>query len=178
VAGQLELDRNETEMLEHIILQMETERGLDRSAAMAEMRFDYIQKVSEACVVKPEVSREHLRSRRMDRILTGKYTAIPVFIGLMALVFYLTFFLVGPFFQDLLASGIDALKGAVETGMVMAGVNAALQSLIHRYRWKSLILAHIDLVRIATYQNIGIALFLIGLHLGNETVGKGLYLGF
>ena len=130
VAGQLELDRNETEMLEHIILQMETERGLDRSAAMAEMRFDYIQKVSEACVVKPEISREHLRSRRMDRILTGKYTAIPVFIGLMALVFYLTFFLVGPFFQDLLASGIDALKGAVETGMAMAGVNAALQSLI------------------------------------------------
>jgi len=130
VAKQLQLDQNETEMLEHIVIQMENERGLDHSAAMAEMRFDFINKVCAACVIKPHESKEHIRSRRIDRILTGKYTAIPVFIGIMALVFYLTFFLVGPFFQDLLASGIDALAGLAQRGMEAVNVSQAIQSLV------------------------------------------------
>jgi len=130
VAKQLQLDQNETEMLEHIVIQMENERGLDHSAAMAEMRFDFINKVCTACVIKPHESREHIRSRRIDRILTGKYTAIPVFIGIMALVFYLTFFLVGPFFQDLLASGIDALGALAQRGMERVNVSQAIQSLV------------------------------------------------
>ncbi|MCR5137707.1 MAG: ferrous iron transport protein B [Oscillospiraceae bacterium] len=130
VAEQLELDPNETEMLEHIILQMEAERGLDHSAAMAGMRFDFIRKVCEACVIKPHESREHIRSRKLDEALTGKYTAIPVFVGIMALVFYLTFFLIGPFFQDLLAEGIDALKALVQQGMEALHFNSAFQSLV------------------------------------------------
>ena len=130
VLEQLELDRNEKEMLEHIVVQMETERGLDRSAAIADMRFDYIGKVCDACVIKPHESREHKRSERLDRVLTGKYTAIPVFIGIMALVFFLTFFLIGPFFQDLLASGIDALAGLTARAMEAGHVNAAIQSLV------------------------------------------------
>ena len=130
IEEQLHLDQNESEMLEHIILQMEKERGLDHSAAMAEMRFHYIRKVCEACVVKPHESIEHIRSRRVDRILTGKYTAIPMFIGIMALVFFLTFFLIGPFLQNLMAAGIDALKGLAEQGMAAANVNATLTSLV------------------------------------------------
>ncbi len=130
VAEQLQLDQNETEMLEHIILQMESERGLDHSAAMAEMRFDYIEKVCSACVIKPHESKEHIRSQKIDRILTGKFTAIPVFIGIMALVFYLTFILVGPFFQDLLAAGIDVLREGIQRGMESVHVNAAIQSLV------------------------------------------------
>ncbi len=132
IAEQLKLDQNETEMLEHIALQMETERGLDRSAAIADMRFDFIRKVRNACLIKPRVSREHLRSERIDRLLTGKWTAIPMFIGIMALVFYLTFFLIGPFLQDLLAQGIDALSGAVDRGMEAVGVNATIQSLVQK----------------------------------------------
>ena len=130
VAEQLQLDQNETEMLEHIILQMESERGLDHSAAMAEMRFDYIEKVCSTCVIKPHESKEHIRSQKIDRILTGKFTAIPVFIGIMALVFYLTFILVGPFFQDLLAAGIDVLREGIQRGMESVHVNAAIQSLV------------------------------------------------
>ena len=130
IAEQLQLDQNEKEMLEHIVLQMEKERGLDHSAAMADMRFEFISKVCDACVTKPHESREHARSRKMDRVLTGKYTAIPVFIGIMALVFYLTFFLVGPFLQDLLQSGIDALQALIETGMQAVHVNQVIQSLI------------------------------------------------
>ena len=130
VTKQLKLEKNEKEMLEHIVLQMEHERGLDCRAAMAEMRFDYIKKVCNACVIKPVETREHIRSRQIDNILTGKYTAIPVFVGIMALVFYLTFFLVGPFLQDLLQSGIDALKILVMKAMVAANVNAAIQSLV------------------------------------------------
>ncbi|MCR5006625.1 MAG: 50S ribosome-binding GTPase, partial [Clostridiales bacterium] len=117
IAKQLDLDQNEQEMLEHIILQMEKERGLDHSAALADMRYAYIQKVSEACVVHPHESKEHLRSQRIDRILTGRHTAIPTFILIMGLVFFLTFFLIGPFLQDLLAAGIDALGGLVEQAM-------------------------------------------------------------
>jgi len=130
VLEQLALDQNEKEMLEHIVLQMEAERELDRSAAIADMRFDYISKVCDACVIKPRESREHKRSERLDRVLTGKYTAIPVFIGIMALVFFLTFFLIGPFFQDLLAQGIDALAGLAGRAMEAGHVNAAIQSLV------------------------------------------------
>ena len=130
ILEQLELDQNEKELLEHIILQMEAERGLDRSAAMAEMRFDYIAKVCDACVIKPRESREHMRSERLDKVLTGKYTAIPMFFGIMALVFFLTFFLIGPFFQDLLASGIEALGELTGRAMEAGNVNPAIQSLV------------------------------------------------
>ena len=130
ILEQLDLDQNEKEMLEHIVVQMETERGLDRSAAIADMRFDYIGKLCDACVIKPHESREHKRSEQFDRVLTGKYTAIPVFIGIMSLVFFLTFFLIGPFFQDLLATGIDALAGLTARAMEAGHVNAAVQSLV------------------------------------------------
>ena len=130
IYDQLDLDQNEKEMLEHIILQMETERGLDRGAAIADMRFDYIEKVCGSCVVKPGESREHKRSQRIDDVLTGKFTAIPVFILIMGLVFFLTFFLIGPLLQDLLASGIDALGRLAEQAMEAGNVNPAIRSLI------------------------------------------------
>ncbi len=130
VLEQLRLDSSEKEMLDKIILQMEKERGLDRSAAIADMRFAFIKKVCDTCVVKPRVSKEHIRSQKIDRILTGKYTAIPMFIAIMALVFFLTFFLVGPIFQDLLQTGIDGLKGLTQLAMEKAGVNQTIQSLV------------------------------------------------
>ena len=130
ILEQLDLDENERETLEHIVLQMEKERGLDRSAAIADMRFTFIRRVCARCVTRPRESREHARSQRLDRILTGKYTAIPVFIAIMALVFYLTFNVVGAFLQDLLASGVEALTGAVDGALTAAGVNAVIHSLI------------------------------------------------
>ena len=130
ILNQLALDENEKEMLEHIVLQMENERGLDRSAAIADMRFAYIQKVCDQCVTKPQESKEHIRSQKIDNVLTGKWTAIPVFICIMGLVFYLTFSLIGPYLQDLLAAGIDALAQAVENAMISGGVNEAIQSLV------------------------------------------------
>ncbi len=130
IADQLNLDQNEKEMLEHIILQLEKERGLDCSAAMAEMRFDYIRKVCDECVIKPHESKEHIRSEKIDRILTGRYSAIPVFIGIMGLIFYLTFFLIGPFFQDLLQAGIDRLADLTAGAMEAAHVNASIQSMV------------------------------------------------
>ena len=130
LASQLELDQNETEMLDHLVLQMEKERGMDRSAAIADMRFAFIRKVCDASVIRPRESKERLRSEQIDRILTGRYTAIPFFILIMALVFYLTFFLIGPFFQDLLQSGIDLLKDGVRQGMEAVHVNATIQNLI------------------------------------------------
>ena len=126
----LALDKNEEEMLEHIVLQMEKERGLDRSAAIADMRFSYIKKVCDQCVTKPRESREHIRSQKMDRILTGKYTAIPMFIGIMALVFYLTFNVIGAWLQDLLAAGIEAFAGWADSAMTAGDVNEAVQGLI------------------------------------------------
>ena len=124
------LDENEKETLEHITLQMEKERGLDRSAAIADMRFSFIMKVCDACVTKPKESREHTRSRKIDRVLTGKYTAIPVFLGVMALVFYLTFNVIGAWLQDLLAMGIEALTGVVDAALSAAGVSEVLHGLI------------------------------------------------
>ncbi len=130
VRQRLDLDRNEEEMLEHIILQMENERGLDHSAAVAEMRFDFLRRVCDASVIRPQESREHLRSRKLDRVLTGRFTAIPVFIGIMGLVFWLTFLLIGPFLQNLLQGGIDVLKKLLGNGMEQAHVNEAIQSLV------------------------------------------------
>ncbi len=130
ILNQLNLEQNEREMLEHIILQMEKERGLDHSAAMADMRFSFITKVSEQCVTKPHETKEHIRSQKIDKILTGKYTAIPIFIAIMALVFYLTFVLIGPRLQDLLAEGISALTNLVDTAMTKGGVNRVIHDLV------------------------------------------------
>ncbi len=130
IAERMELDSNEKEMLEHIILQMEKERGLDASAAMADMRFDYIERVCDRCLIRPRESREHLRSRKIDRILTGKYTAIPLFIAIMGLVFFLTFFLIGPWLQQILAVGIGALAEITQRGMEAVHVNKVIQSLV------------------------------------------------
>lgn len=126
----LHLEDNEKEMIGHIIKQMEEERGLDHAAAMADMRFLFIRRLCDKTVVKPKESREHARSRKMDRILTGKYTAIPIFILIMGLVFYLTFNVIGAFFQDLLASGIDRLTEQVDAALTAAGVNEAVKSLL------------------------------------------------
>ena len=126
----LDLSQNEKEMLEHIILQMEEERNLDRAAAIADMRFSFIEKVCAATVVKPRESREHRRSRKIDRILTGKYTAIPSFICIMAVVFWLTFNVVGAFLADLLDKGITSLTDFVDSALVNAGVNEVIHSLV------------------------------------------------
>ncbi len=130
VAEQLKLDENETEAVEHIALQMERERGLDRAAAIADMRFAFIEDLCRRTVVKPKESRERRRSERIDRFLTGKFTAIPAFIAIMALVFYLTFHVIGGTLQTLLDQGITALGGLVDAGLTSAGVNAVLKSLI------------------------------------------------
>lgn len=126
----LDLSDNEKEMLEHIICQMEEERGLDRAAAIADMRFSFIKKLVDCCVVKPHESKERERSRKIDMILTGKYTAIPVFIGIMALVFWLTFNVIGSFFQGLLEEGISGLAVLVEKAFDAWNVNAVLKSLV------------------------------------------------
>lgn len=130
ILKKLELDANEQDMIEHIISQMETERGMDRAAAIADMRFHFIRKVCDKAVVKPKESKEHSRSRRIDKILTGKYTAIPAFAGIMLLVFYLTFEVIGAFLADLLDSGITALTALMESLMISVGVNGALRSLV------------------------------------------------
>ena len=130
VLERLQLDENEKDMLEHIILQMERERGLDRSAAIADMRFAFIELVCERTVHKPRESKERRRSEKIDRILTGKYTAIPAFILIMGLVFFLTFNVIGPFFQDLLAKGVDALSVLTDRALTAANVNSALHDLI------------------------------------------------
>ena len=130
ILEQLNLTQNEKEMVEHIIVQMEEERGLDRAAAIADMRFNFIHSVCDATVVKPRESREHERSRKIDRFLTGKYTAIPAFIAIMGLVFYLTFNVVGAFLSDLLEAGIGLLTEAVDGLLTAASVSPTLRSLI------------------------------------------------
>lgn len=126
----LHLDQNEREMIEHIISQMETESGMDRQAALANMRFTFIHKVCDATVVRPHESKEHIRSQKMDRILTGKHTAIPVFAAIMILIFYLTFGLVGKWLSDLLNLGIDAFTGWVDSLLTLAHVNEVVHSLV------------------------------------------------
>ena len=130
IEAALKLDQNEKEMIEHIIVQMEQERGLDRAAAIADMRFHFIHRLVEQTVVKPRQSKEQLRSARIDRFLTGRYTAIPAFVGIMALVFYLTFGVIGLALQNLLEVGIDALTAAVDSTLTAWNVNAAVHSLV------------------------------------------------
>lgn len=130
ILEKLALDQNETEMLEHIVQQMEKERGLDRSAAIADMRFDFIERLCEQTVVKPKESRERIRSERIDRVLTGKYTAIPCFVGIMVLVFYLTFNVIGAWLQNILQMGIDTVSDIVDRGLTAMQVNEAVHSLI------------------------------------------------
>ena len=130
IEAALKLDQNEKEMIEHIIVQMEQERGLDRAAAIADMRFHFIHQLVEQTVVKPRQSKEQLRSARIDRFLTGRYTAIPAFVGIMALVFYLTFGVIGLALQNLLEVGIDALTAAVDSTLTVWNVNAAVHSLV------------------------------------------------
>ena len=126
----LHLTQNEKEMLEHIVSQMEEERGLDRAAAIADMRFSFIQKLCDQTVVKPKESKEHERSRKIDRILTGKYTAIPAFVGIMALVFYLTFHVIGAWLQGLLETGIQWLTEVVDSAFTAWNVNEVLHGLV------------------------------------------------
>ncbi len=126
----LRLSDNEEQMLEHIIRQMEEERGLDRQAAIADMRFSFIEKLVARTVVKPRESKEHARSRRIDRILTGKYTAIPAFIGIMGVIFWLTFNVIGAFLQNLLQQGIDALTAVVDAAFTSWHVTAPVHSLV------------------------------------------------
>ena len=130
ILEQMNLDDNEKETLEHIILQMEAERGLDRAAAIADMRFTFIEKVCRETVIRPRESREHIRSMKMDRILTGKYTAIPCFVGIMAAVFWLTFGVIGKFLSDWLEFGIDWITGVVDAALTSWNVNNVLHSLI------------------------------------------------
>ena len=130
IADELQLDPNELELIEHSVVQMEQERGLDRNAALADMRYSFIENAVAQAVVKPHESREHARSSKLDRVLTGKYTAIPVFLGVMLLIFYLTFNVIGKFLSDLLALGIDALTGVVDRALTAYGLNPVAHSLI------------------------------------------------
>ena len=130
LADQLALDQNEKELLEHCIVQMETETGLDRNAALADMRYTFIESVVDASVIKCHESREHARSVRIDKILTGRYTAIPTFLGIMLLTFYLTFDVIGQRLSDLLGLGVDALTALIDRALTAYGINPVVHSLI------------------------------------------------
>ena len=130
MADRLVLDQNERELLEHIIVQLETENDLDRNASLADMRYTFIEKVTADAVVKCHESREHKRSVALDRILTGKYTALPVFFGVMLLIFWLTFSVIGQRLSDLLASGIDYVSAGVDGALTAYGINPVVHSLI------------------------------------------------
>ena len=130
ILEQLRLDQNEMDMIEHIVVQMEKEGGMDRSAAIADMRFDFIEYVCERTVKKPRESRERIRSEKIDRILTGKWTAIPCFVAIMGAVFFLTFNVIGAFLQGLLEQGIEGLTVAVDGWMTAANVSQALHGLV------------------------------------------------
>lgn len=130
ILKQLQLDNNEKETLEHMILQMEKERGLDRAAAIADMRFAFIRRICGKTVEKPRESREHIRSRRIDRILTGKYTAIPSFVAIMALVFFLTFHVFGAFLSDWMETGIQSITTLIGKMLAAGSVNPVLRSLV------------------------------------------------
>ena len=130
ILEKLKLDTNETEMLEHIVQQMETERQVDRSAAIADMRFDFIERLCEQTVVKPKESKERIRSQKIDRFLTGKYTGIPAFIGIMGVVFWLTFNVIGAFLQGILESGIGVLTEWTDQALQAANVNSVVHALI------------------------------------------------
>ncbi|MDD7676681.1 MAG: ferrous iron transport protein B, partial [Eubacteriales bacterium] len=126
----LDLSKNEVETLEHTVSEMETERGLDRNAALADMRYSFIESACAGTVVKCRESKEHLRSLKIDNIVTNKYAAIPIFLGIMALIFWLTFGVIGKGLSDLLALGIDALTGIVDRALTAYGINPVVQSLV------------------------------------------------
>lgn len=130
LAERLQLDQNENELIEHSILQMEQERGLDRNAALADMRYSFIENLVSGCVVKPHESVQRQRSVAADKILTGKYTAIPIFLGVMLLIFYLTFDVIGAFLSDALSLGIGALTSLVDRGLTAYGLNPVVHSLL------------------------------------------------
>ena len=130
VIERLALDDNELEAVGHIVRQMEAERGLDRAAAIADMRYSFIERVVASCVTKPRESRERERSQRIDRLLTGKWTAIPLFVLIMGTVFLLTFNVVGKFLEDAVAAGVDALTAAADSALTQAGANPVLHSLV------------------------------------------------
>ncbi len=130
IVHSLNIDLNEKETLEHIAIQMEKERGLDRSAAIADMRYSFIRKICALAVKKPRQSRERIRSEKIDSVITGRYTAIPVFIGIMALVFFLTFNVIGAFFQELLDDGITALTSVIDEGLTALNTNEVLHGLV------------------------------------------------
>ncbi|MDY3901287.1 MAG: ferrous iron transport protein B [Atopobiaceae bacterium] len=130
VIERLALDDNELEAVGHIVRQMEAERGLDRAAAIADMRYSFIERVVASCVTKPRESRERERSQRIDRLLTGKWTAIPLFVLIMCTVFLLTFNVVGKFLEDAVAAGVDALTAAADSALTQAGANPVLHSLV------------------------------------------------
>ncbi len=130
ILSRLELDENEIELIEHCVVEMENEGGLDRNAALAAMRYDFIEKTVASSFVKARESIERRRSEKIDRLLTGKYTAIPVFIGIMFLVFWMTFGVIGTFLSDLMSAGIDILAGGVDNALITLGVNPVVQSLV------------------------------------------------
>ena len=130
IIEQLKLNQNELELMEHSIIEMEHERGLDRNAALAEMRYEFIEKACEQSVVKCHESKEHLRSLKIDNILTNKYLALPVFLGIMLTVFWLTFGVVGSFLSDLMAAGIDRVTNVVAAGLDAYGINPVVRSLV------------------------------------------------
>ncbi len=130
ILEKLKLDQNEQEMLEHIILQMEKESGMDRNAALANMRFSFIDKVCRATVVKPRESKEHLRSQAMDKVLTGKYTALPAFVGIMAFIFWMTFGVIGAWLSDWMETGIGWVTDLCDGALAAAGVNEVIHGLI------------------------------------------------
>lgn len=130
ILKQLKLSQNEEEMLEHIIMQMEEESGMDCAAAIADMRFKFIQKISDRAVIKPKESKERIRSKEIDKVLTGKYTGIPAFVGIMALVFFLTFNVIGAFFQDLLSGAIDQMSSWTDVWLTENHVNQVLHNLV------------------------------------------------
>ena len=130
ILKRMKLSQNEEEMVEHIICQMEEERGIDRAAAIADMRYDFIMKLVEKTVVKPQESKGHERSRKIDQFLTGKYTAIPAFIGIMGIVFYLTFNVIGAWMQGVLETAIGGLTEIVDNALTVWNVNDALHGLI------------------------------------------------
>lgn len=130
IISKLQLDQNELDMVEHSILEMETEHGMDRNAALADMRYSFIEKVCAKTVVKSKESKEHIKSEKIDNILTNKYLAIPIFLGIMLSIFWLTFSVIGAFFSDLLATGITALTDLVDMGLTEYGINPVVHSLL------------------------------------------------
>ena len=130
IVARLELDQNERELIEHSVQEMETEHGMDRNAALADMRYDFIEKVCAETVVKCRESRERQRSEAIDRVVTNKYLALPIFFGIMLAIFYLTFNVIGAFLSDLLAAGIDALTASVDSALTAYGLNPVVHSLV------------------------------------------------